>query len=43
MIDLFVEGMQALCIAGLTCGAYYAIAYGGRTPWPKRPLAVTTP
>jgi hypothetical protein len=29
MIDFFVAWMQALCIVGLMCGAYYAITYGG--------------
>ena len=46
MIDLFVEGMQALCVAGLMCGAYYAIRYGGEDAVAETPArdydAVTT-
>lgn len=28
MIEFLVAAMQALCIFGLLCGAYFAISYG---------------
>jgi hypothetical protein len=45
MIDFLVEWMQALCILGLLCGAYYSITYrrddaAARTPARQDPIAM---
>ena len=36
MVDFLVEWMQALCIVGLLCGAYYSITYRLEARSPRR-------